>query len=67
MKNKYEDDELVWDYEKIVELINFFDDIRYKMMSVSVEVYDFRFSYDFTGMGAFFLTTEEFLEFIGCL
>jgi hypothetical protein len=67
LKNKYEDDESAWDHEKIVELINFPDDIRHKMMSVSVEVYDPRFPYDFTGMGAPPLTTEEFLESIGRL
>ena len=67
LKNKYEDDESAWDHEKIVELINFPDDIRAKMMSMSVEIYDPRVPYDFTGMGAPPPTTEEFLDSIGRL
>lgn len=67
LKNKPEDDESAWDHEKIVDLINFPDDIRAKMMNCSVEIYDPRVPYDFSGMGAPPPTTEEFLESIGRL
>lgn len=67
LKNKPEDDESAWDHEKIMELINFPEEIRHKMMSASVEVYDPRFPYDFEGMGAPPMSTEEFLDSIGRL
>jgi len=67
LKSKIEDDESAWNHDKIMELINFPDEIRRKMMSVSVEVYDPRFPYDFSGMGPPPLTTEAFLESIGRL
>ena len=65
LKTKIEDDESDWDHDKIMEMINFPEDMRRKMMSVSVEVYDPRFPYDFSGMGPPPLTTEEFLQSIG--
>ena len=65
LKDKFEDDESSWDHEQIMDLINFPDEIRHKMMSMSVEIYDPRFPYDFSGMGAPPLSTEEFLASIG--
>ena len=65
LKSKIEDDESAWNHDKIMEMINFPEDMRRKMMSVSVEVYDPRFPYDFSGMGPPPLTTEEFLQSIG--
>lgn len=67
LKDKFEDDESAWDHEQIMDLINFPDEIRHKMMSMSVEIYDPRYPYDFSGMGAPPLSTEEFLASIGRL
>ena len=67
LKNKEENDESEWDHEKIMELIDFPDEVRHKMLSMSVEVYDPRFTYDFTGMGAPPMSTVEFLDSIGRL
>ena len=65
LKDKFEDDESSWDHEQIMDLINFPDEIRHKMMSMSVEIYDPRFPYDFSEHGGARRSTVEFLASIG--